>query len=164
MKHNLAGMQAEIEQHLEQAGLAVFYGHPRSLDAIPTVYWDSHKHPDFREFINAALSAGIKLVVFHQHEFSEEQIDDALEAVAACNLPREDSREFVQRLQQMRPYAGFVCEIEMSFDHQGCMFLFDLRTDWYQELTDILDEIHLLTSAEEDESDSSSLGGYFSKN
>ena len=41
----------------------------------------------------------------------------------------------------MRAYDGFVCEVELSFDHQGSMFVFDLRTDWYQELTEVLEEI-----------------------
>jgi hypothetical protein len=164
MKPNLAGMKAEIEQHLEQAGLAVFYGHPRAADALPTVYWDCHQHPDYREFIQAGMAAGVKLVVFHQREFSTEQIDEALEQLAACDLPREDQRDFERRLKEMRAYDGFVCEIEMSFDHQGCMYLFDLRTDWYQELTDLLDEIHLLTTVEDDDGDNRTLGGYFSKN
>jgi hypothetical protein len=49
----------------------------------------------------------------------------------------------------------------LSFDHEGRVFLFDLRTEWYDELTDILDEIQVLTAEAEDDT---SMGGYFSKN
>jgi len=156
-------MKAEIEQHLEQAGLAVFYGLPRSLDSMPTVYWDSQEHPDYRDFIRAASATGAKMVVLSQLQFHAEQVDDALEQLVECELPRDEYRDFERRLKDARAYAGFVCEIELSFEHEGCMFLFDLRTDWYQDLTDVLDEIRLLTSAEE-EDETDSLGGYFSKN
>jgi hypothetical protein len=55
-----------------------------------------------------------------------------------------------------------VCAIELSFDLEGRVFLFDLRTDWYQAVTDVLDEIQVLTGNIDD--DDSSLGNYFSKN
>jgi hypothetical protein len=100
-------------------------------------------------------------MVFHQRTFMSDQVDDALEQLATCNLPREESREFEQRLTGMRGYDGFVCAIELSFDHEGRVFLFDLRTEWYDELTEILDEIQVLTSDAEDDA---SMGGYFSKN
>jgi hypothetical protein len=61
----------------------------------------------------------------------------------------------------MRGYDGLVCAIELSFDHEGRVFLFDLRTEWYDELTEILDEIQALTSEIENDA---SMGGYFSKN
>ncbi|HTS47943.1 MAG TPA: hypothetical protein VMH05_08360 [Bryobacteraceae bacterium] len=163
MKQNLDGLKAEIEQHLEQAGMTVFYSHARSLDSAPAVFWDCQQHPDYREFIQAAKAADVKLVVFHQHEFTAEQIDDALDQLHECDLPREDYRDFERRLKEARAYEGFVCEIELSFTHQGSVFVFDLRTDWYRELTEVLGEIEVLTGMDDDDEDSS-LGGYFSKN
>jgi hypothetical protein len=164
MKRNLEGLKADIEQHLEQAGIAMFYGRSRALDDTPAVYWDCHEHPDYAEFVQAAKAAGAKLMVFHQRTFVAEEIDDAMEQLAECNMSRDEYRDFEQRLKSASIYDGLVCEIELSFDHQGCMYLFDLRTDWYQELTNAMEEIHLLISTEDHESDDSSLGGYFSKN
>jgi len=161
MKPNLDALKTEIEQHLEEAGLAVFYGYSRALESPPTVYWDCDQYPDYKKFVQAARTAGAKIMVFHQRTFMSEQVDDALEQLAGCNLPREEYREFEQRLSGMRGYDGFVCAIELSFDHEGRVFLFDLRTEWYDELTEILDEIQVLNAdAEDDES----MGGYFSKN
>jgi len=42
------------------------------------------------------------------------------------------------------------------------VFVFDLRTDWFRELTEVLGEIEVLTGMDDDED--SSIGGYFSKN
>ena len=154
-------LKTEIEQHLEESGLAVFYGYSRALDSAPAVYWDCDQYPDYKRFVQAALTAGAKIMVLHQRTFMSEHVDDALDQLAACNLSREEQREFEQRLTAMRGYDGFVCAIELSFDHEGRVFLFDLRTEWYDELTEVLDEIQVLSSDAEDDA---SLGGYFSKN
>ena len=59
----------------------------------------------------------------------------------------------------------FTCAIELSFDLQGRIYVFDLRTDWYEELTDLLDELHVLGAGDgDDEGDDTPMSGYFSKN
>jgi hypothetical protein len=164
MKQNLEGLKSDIQHGLEQAGIVMFYGRSRALDDIKTVYWDCHQHPEYEEFIQAAKAVGAKLMVFHQRTFVAEEVEDAIEQLADCNLPREEYRDFEKRLKTARVYDGFVCQIELSFDHEGCMFLFDLRTDWYRELSDTLEEIQLLLSTDDDGSGDGSLPGYFSKN
>ena len=161
MKPNLDTLKTEIEQYLEESGLAVFYGYSRALESTPSVYWDCDQYPDYRRFIQAARTVGARVMVFHQRTFMSEQVDEALEQLALCNLTREEYRETEQRLTEMRGYDGFVCGIELSFDHEGRVFLFDLRTEWYDELTEILDEIQVLGS---DTDDDPTMGGYFSKN
>ncbi len=161
MKPNLDTLKTEIEQYLEESGLAVFYGYSRALESTPAVYWDCDQYPDYKRFVQAARTAGARVVVFHQRTFMSEQVDDALEQLSACTLAREEYREFEQRLTKLRAYDGFVCAIELSFDHEGRVFLFDLRTEWYDELTEIMDEIQVLTADAEDDP---TMGGYFSKN
>jgi hypothetical protein len=50
----------------------------------------------------------------------------------------------------------------LSFDYQGRLYLFGLRTEWYDELSDIVDEIDA-SLPEPDEGDDD-MGGYFSRN
>ena len=90
-------------------------------------------------------------------------MDDALERLNACQLPSQESRSYEERLSEMRAHEGSVCAIELSFDHQGRVFLFDLRTEWFDEFSNTPDEIQLLT-AEPDHGDDSPISGYFSKN
>ena len=69
------------------------------------------------------------------------------------------------RLRELRAYDGFTCAIELSFDENGRVFMFELRTDWYEEFSDLLDEIDsAIPHAEDDEPDEGPIGGYFSKN
>jgi hypothetical protein len=163
MKPNLDILKPEIELYLEEAGLAVFYGYSRPLESTPAVYWDCEQYPDYRLFVQSARAAGAKLIVYHQREFFSEQIDEAVEKLHACELPSPDSRHFEQRLNDLRAYEGSVCAIELSFDHAGRVFLFDLRTEWFDEFADMLDDIQLLVP-DPDDTDDSPIGGYFSRN
>ena len=163
MKPNLDTLKAEMEQYIEESGLTIFHGYSRSLDSGPSVYWDVGRYPDFRMFVKAAQEAGAKLIVLHQREFDSVQVDDGLEQLSDCGLTEDEQSDFERRLSSMRIYDGFICAIELSFDYDGRVFVFDLRTDWYNELTDILDEIQLLT-ADVDDEDETPMSGYFSKN
>jgi hypothetical protein len=163
MKPNLDVLKPEIELYLEEMGMAIFYGYSQRLDSAPVVHWDCDQYPDYRLFVQSARAAGAKILVFHQREFFSEQLDDALERLSACELPPQESRSYEERLSEMRGHEGSVCAIELSFDHQGRVFLFDLRTDWFDEFSDMLDEIQLLT-AEPDHGDDSPISGYFSRN
>ena len=161
---NLDTLKAEIERYLEEQGFAIFRGFPRMLDSLPLVYWDCDNYPDYKAFLDTAKAADVRLVVYHQHEFSVEQVDSALERLEEIELPRDDHRVMERRLKEMRVYDGFTCALELSFDHQGRIYVFDLRTEWYEELTDILDDIHMLTSEPDQEDDDTPMSGYFSKN
>jgi hypothetical protein len=162
MKPNLDSLKIEIEQYLEKSGLAVFYGYSRLLESTSSVYWDCDKYPDYKLFLKAAQTAGAQVIVFHQREFCAEQVVDALEQLTDCDLPRDECREFERRLSELRMYEGFICDIELSFDHQGRVFVFDLRTEWYEEFSGILDEIQMLSAEAED--NDTPMSGYFSKN
>jgi len=162
MKKNLDGLKTEIELYLEEAALTVFYGHSRALESSNAIHWDCDEYPDYRMFVDAARKSGAKIVVFHQRQFSSDQVDDVLEQLSECDIPREDYHELERKLNDLRVYDGFVCAIELSFDHGGRVFLFELRTDWFEELTDILDEIQVMSASSDD--NDTPMSGYFSKN
>jgi hypothetical protein len=67
-------------------------------------------------------------------------------------------------LNDLRAYEGSVCAIELSFDHEGRVYLFDLRTEWFDEFSEMQDEIQLLVPDPDDGDDDSPISGYFSRN
>ena len=163
MKPNLDILKPEIELYLEESGLAIFYGFSRPLESSPAVFWDCDQYPDYRQFVQSARAAGVRLIVFHQREFFSEQIDEALEKLHSCELPAQESRHFEERLHDLRVHEGSVCAIELSFDHEGRIYLFDLRTEWFDEFSELQDEIQLLVP-DPDSGDDSPISGYFSRN
>lgn len=161
---DLDTLKGEIEHYLEEQGFAIFRGFPRTLDSLPLVYWDCDNYPDYKAFLDTAKAVGVRLVVYHQHEFASEQLDNALERLEECELPRDDQRAMERRLKEMRLYDGFTCALELSFDHEGRIYVFDLRTDWYEEFSDLLDDINMLTAGSDEEDGENPMSGYFSKN
>lgn len=164
MKLDLDRLKGEIEERLKTQGFVVFRGHSRAAGSTPFVYWDTERYPDYGEFLEIAKQAGIRLVVFHHGEFTQDYVDDAVARLEAAELPRDDQRPLERRLNSLRDYAGFTCELELSFDHQGRIYCFNLRTEWYEDLLDILDEIDASYPEQDEEDGEGPLGGYFSRN
>jgi|ERR1700722_18385448 hypothetical protein len=161
MKLNLDTLRSEIQDYVESRGMVVFHGSPREGGDPPTVYWDTKGHPDYHAFLGAAESAGVRLVTLWANDFSDDLIEDALERLQTSGIPREESRNLRTHLTEMRAYAGFICQIELSFDLGPRVYIFDLRTEWFDDLNDLLDRIDATFDADDEEALG---GGYFSKN
>jgi hypothetical protein len=162
MPLDLESLRAEIQTYLEASDIPVFFGYNRTIDTMTQIAWDVESHPDFREFIATGRKAGAKLIVFTYLAFSLDQIDEALEQLEATDLTREEKRNFETRLRQLQAYEGFTCSVELSFALDAQVYVFELHTDWYKSMNDILAELDMAT--EEDSGDDDPLGGYFSKN
>ena len=164
MGANLDTLKDEVEKYLSEQGFNVFYGLSRVADSLPIIYWDCQRSADFRQYLEVARKSAVELIVFHYQEFTPDNIDDALDQLEAAGMPPEDQHTMERRLKELRAYEGFTCAVELSFDHEGRVYVFDLRTDWYNELTDIMDEIEMF-GADVDEDDEGPIGGgYFSRN
>jgi ABC-type branched-subunit amino acid transport system substrate-binding protein len=164
MKLNLDVLKTEIRENLESRKFAIYNGYSRAMDAVPMVFWDTHRFPDYQAFLDTAEAAGAKLVVLHTREFSALLVDNAVEQLEDADFLTEDRRGLERRLRELRAYDGFTCAIELSFDQNGRVYMFELRTEWYDEFSDLLDEIESAVPDPEDETDEGPMGGYFSKN
>lgn len=163
MALDLETLRKEVEVFLGESGTPVFHGYHRMLDALNQVSWDVDRYPDFRQFITAGRKAGAKMIVYFHRAFSLDQIDEALDQLDDSSLTREEKRSFETRLRQLQAYEGFTCALELSFSLDGQVYLYELYTDWYQAMNDILAELDASFEVEEEEGDDT-LGGYFSKN
>ncbi|HYO83074.1 MAG TPA: hypothetical protein VES20_16830 [Bryobacteraceae bacterium] len=163
MKQNLDTLIQEIDGFLRKSGLIVFYGMPRGLDKVPEIEWDTKHHPDYKQFIEVAQALGVRLVILHHRQFNAEILERALEELEDSGLEFDDQRHLEGRLKEARMYDGFTCAIEISFDHNGLSYMYELHTEWYDEVSDLLDELDL-NNASEDIGGDESFGGYYSKN
>jgi hypothetical protein len=163
MSLNLDTIKSEIRTYLDEKGFVTFQGMSRRLDDMREVEWDVTRYPDYRDFLSVAQQLGVKLVVFHHREFSDDAIDTALESLEDVEMDYDDQRSVEQRLRELRVYDGFTCALELSFEFGETLYIFDLQTDWYRELSTLLDEIDM-NSSMDDEDESNPLGGYYSQN
>jgi hypothetical protein len=162
MHSNLDSVAEEIQQYLESEHFIVFRGLSRTARDANYVYWDVNKQPDFRRFLECALQLGVRLVHFHSREFRRQHREDALEIVEDSDLAREEKRDLQRRIKELAIYEGFTCTIELTFDFEGRVYVFELQTDWFEEWQDILDELQV--SDPEMGEDESGYGGFYSNN
>ena len=167
MDLDLDTLKEEILNYIAAEGFAVFRSQAGSLEGLPMIFWDTDTYPDYKAFLSVAKTAGVPVLVFGHREFQAEEIDDTLEQIEDCDFGRDEKRKMERSLGDLRPFVGSTCTLEMAFDHQGRMYVYELVTDWFQTFADLSDLLLAATSVDdeedEDESDSS-FGGYYSKN
>jgi hypothetical protein len=159
---NLDTLKREIVEYLNAGGFAVFHSVPGGLEGQPLVLWDSERHPDYQMFLEVAQRAGISLILFATREFEAADLDEMMEHLETSDLPRDERRDYESRLRELRVYEGVTCSLELAFDYNSRLHVYEVQPDWYEEFLGIEEEL-MAHMSDEDESDDS-LGGYFSKN
>ena len=164
MKQNLDSLKNDIESYLTENNFILFRGYSRRLAEIPEVEWDTRQYPDYRQFLKVAKQLEVRLVVFHHREFASGLIDDLVDELEIRYNYDEDG-SVRRRLEELRVYEGFTCALEMSFEWEGTLYVFELRAPWYDEYRAIQDEMDMVEEEDfEDDGSDDTLGGYYSKN
>ena len=131
---------------------------------MPEVDWDTRRYPAFQQFLAVAKQLEMKLIVFHHRELAPGIIERAIDDLEASEFDFDDQRIYEQRLRELSVYEGFTCMIELSFDYKDTLYLFELRAEWFIELSEILDQLSISDDDDDNEPESDPLGGYYSKN
>ena len=163
MDLNLEPLKREILAYLASSEFAVFHCSPGGLDALPLVLWDVERYPDYQMFLDAARKAGVKLILFGACELEAADLDELKEGIEESELTREQQRDCLSRLRALRAYEGVTCSIELAFDFNSRVYVYELQPDWYDDFVNLEDEIMAHVPDSEDD-DNGSLGGYYSKN
>lgn len=163
MDLNLDTLKREILDSLETGGFAVFRGSPGGLEGLPMVLWDVEHYPDYLMFLDTARKTGATLVIFASREFQTSDVDDLLEQLQDCELSRDEQRDYERRLRELRIFEGVTCSLEIAFDHNARLYVYEVQPDWYEDFLNLEEEIN--SRLEDNDLDTgNSLGGYFSKN
>lgn len=136
-----------------------------------SVWWDTGRVPDYKKFIDAAKSTGAKMILYYDQDLREETIADAEDALELAVLEPEEYRDYSRQIGELRSYIGFTSRLSVGFANEGIFYWFDLEATWYEELVDMLEDLHLagfpregLGAAEEDEDENPPLGNFYSNN
>ena len=166
MDVNLDTLKREILDYLSTSGLAVFQTSPGALEGFPLVIWDSEHHPEYQKFLDVARQIGTKLILFATREFEAGDIEELVAHLDECELSREERRDYESRLRELRVFEGVTCSLELAFDYNSRLYIYEVQPDWYEEFLGVEDEIVSRLSGDDDDEDGDddSLGGYFSKN
>src|SRR5262249_20794836 len=160
-------LKQEIPDYIAAEGFAVFRGQPGSFETGGSIFWDHEAHPEYPAYLNVAKMSGARVIIFAHREFEADDISEAMEQMQDCDLSAEQQRSMERTLLDLRGYVGNTCSIEMAFDHQGRLYVYELVTDWFQTYLDLSDALISAASGDFDNGEDgtdSSYGGYYSKN
>lgn len=161
MANQLDQFRTQAAQAIRDQGLAIFYGLSRLMDSLPMVHWDVTQHPSVDEFLETAKQAGARMIVVHEREFLPEHLEDAMDQLEEANPSPSERAEFERRIKALRRHEGELCMVELSFDLGNRIYVFTAQTDWYEDLTDLMDE---LESMIDEQGPDSGMTGFFSPN
>ena len=164
MTNDLGSLLPEIEAVAKEKGIALFKGTSRLAEDYPFIEWETELHPDYREFFDAAVACGVKLICTHSHMFTVAELEEALESLTDTDVSSAERRLLEKKLNEQRIYVGFTCGLEMTFDHQENIYAFHLRTPWRIEFLRMVELIDARFPYDDDEDDKPMGGPYFSRN
>ncbi len=162
MKPNLDALSEEILQYLRSENLIVYRSMSRTAESMRFIDWDTETEPDFRRFLDCAASLGVRLIHFHTRDFQAHHREEAMAMLEDMGLARDAKREMERRIRELAMYEGFVCAVELTFDYENRIYLYEVQTDWYEEWLDILDDLEI--ESDEDPGEAPGFGGLYSNN
>lgn len=163
MSMELEDLKRDIERQLHDGSYVVFHARSRFTDGFVPILWDQDQHPNPAEFLETALSVGVKFIIYHHREFTPEVLSEAFEKLEAATVPRERQREIERQMKRLKGFEGFTCSIELSYDFDGRTYLYEATAPWYDEYLDLLDELDDFIDFD-DEDEAPPMSGYFSQN
>ena len=164
MDLNLETLKGEILNYLAASEFAVFRSFSGGLEELPVISWDTERFPDYRLFLEAAQKVGQKLVLFASREFEEIEIEEALEGIEEAAINRDEQRDLERRVKGARKHAGETCTLEMAFDHNSHLYVYEVQPDWYEEFLETCDEITTMLPVGDGGDSEDGLGGFYSNN
>jgi hypothetical protein len=166
MNSDLETLRTEIEEYLKTQDFVIFHGFPRLADPSLMLHWDVEGYPDYKKFLALPKQLGVQLIVFHHRKLAADFIEDALDQIDSIDLPDEEYVEMQRRIRELRVFEGFTSAVELSFEYQSRIYFYTARSEWYEELLDIVDHIDDYSHPEDAEFDEpeDDIGPYFSKN
>src|SRR5579883_2674911 len=146
-------------------GIRLFRSHSGGLEGLPVITWDTERFPDYRMFLEVASKTGQKLILFASREFDDAEIEEALEELEDADLTRDEQRDYERRIRSARSHVGSACSLEIAFDFNSHLYVYEARPDWYEDFLEACDEItSLLPVTDDGESGPDGLGGFYSNN
>ena len=161
---NLETLKGEILNFLSASEFAVFHSFSGGLEELPVISWDTERFPDYRMFLEAAQKVGQKLILFASREFEEIEVEEALEGIEEAAITRDEQRELERRVRSARKHSGETCTLEMAFDHNGHLYVYEVQPDWYEEFLETCDEITTMLPVGDGGDSEDGLGGFYSNN
>jgi hypothetical protein len=150
---DLTTLKDDMTAFIEGHGMRRFPAYVDS-EQVQAVMWQDNANPDgWKDFVELAKAAGASFLTMDDWVFEREELDELVERLRDAEYTSDEDVEEARWLRAHLSKTGF---IQLGWAHQGCIFLYEASTDWYdryQHLVDLLEDFGSLTIDESDQED-----------
>ncbi len=166
MDIDLDTLKQEILSFLDASNFAVFRSYPGGLEGMSLICWDCERFPDYRMFLEAAEKLHVQLILVATREFEQSEIDEEVEELDSSDIQRDERRAFDTKLAKYKKYTSQTCSLELAFDHNARMYVYEIHPDWYDEFVELSEEIAEAVDMGDsgDDEEEGGMGGFYSNN
>jgi hypothetical protein len=108
-------------------------------EELPAVWWQGDAE-DWLGFLKIATGEGVRTVFVGRAVLEEEDLQELAEWVEEKAGPGSTNGDRA-RLKEFERYIGSTGEVRLGWIRDGVAFLFQNRTEWYQDFLDLMAEI-----------------------
>jgi len=134
---DLSRLYDEMKESAADQGLLTFPGYVG--EELPAVWWQGDVE-DWLGFLKIAKAEGVRTVYVGRAVLEEEDLQELAEWVEEKAGPGSTNGDRA-RLKEFERYIGSTGEVRLGWIRDGVAFLFQNRTEWYQEFLELMAEI-----------------------
>ena len=150
---DLAGLKDDMIAFIEGHGMRRFHGFIDS-EEVPSVMWESGGNPDgWKDFVEIAKASNAPFVIMHTWILERAELDSMMRRMEEGEYTSEEDLEDARWL---RAYVGKTGFVQLGWAYQGCIFLCENSTEWYdhyQRLREISQDLRVLPIDDSDSED-----------
>ncbi|HWZ82711.1 MAG TPA: hypothetical protein VNW47_08805 [Terriglobales bacterium] len=150
---DLTGLKDDMTAFIEGLGMRRFFGYIEA-EEIPSVLWDSGTNPDgWKDFVELAKAAGAAFLTMHAWTLDRDELDRLSKRLSDGEYTNDEDQE---EARWLKAYVGKTGFLQLGWAHQGCMFVYESGTEWYdhyQRLRELSDDVGGFMIDEPDQDD-----------
>ncbi len=133
---DLTGLKDDMIAFIEGQGMRRFHGYV-DYEEVQCIMWESRGNPDgWKDFVELAKSTSTSFLTMHSWVLQREDLDEMLQRLAHLEYANDEDLEDARWL---RTYVGKTGFVQLGWAYQGCIFLYETSTDWYDRYQRLLD-------------------------
>jgi hypothetical protein len=134
---DLSRLYDEVRESAAQQGLLTFPGYVG--EELPAVWWQGDPN-DWFGFLAIAKAEGVRTIFVGRAVLEEEDLQELAEWVEERTGPGSSNGDRA-RIKEFERYIGNTGEVRLGWIRDGVAFLFQHRTEWYDDFLDLMAEI-----------------------
>src|SRR5205807_1233633 len=150
---DLTTVKDDMIAFIEGHGMRRFHGYV-DFEEVQCVMWEAGHNPDgWKDFVELAKSAGAAFLTMHAWTLDREELDRLSKRLSDGEYTNEEDLE---ESRWLKTYVGKTGFLQLGWAHQGCMFVYEAGTEWYdhyQRLRELSDDVGGFMIDEPDQDD-----------